>query len=245
MVIKPQSLNIDELLGTSPKLLSTDFPDHLFDGIQGYNELMLTDEFYARFAAYEFILIYQLDAFVFSDQLLHWCSRSYDYIGAPWFPPGEPSTTTNRALIALRRKWYRVFDIPSPHSGRTHEAQLNYSVGNGGLSLRRVTAMRRVLKDLSARVEPYRKATRNTWSEDIFFSIEANRYRRHLRTPTVCEAARFSWETNPLVAARLGHIELPFGCHAWNKLHRDVWHPIFANLGYSIDALAHATPSST
>ena len=49
-----------------------------------YSKLLLTQNFYKKFKNYKYILIYQLDALVFSDQLLYWCSKNYDYIGAPW-----------------------------------------------------------------------------------------------------------------------------------------------------------------
>ena len=32
------------------------------------------------------MLIYQLDAYVFKDELLNWANKGYDYIGAPWLP---------------------------------------------------------------------------------------------------------------------------------------------------------------
>jgi len=240
VLVKPENLCLDELTNQHPQLLTESFPDDFFASIQGYNRLMLSDDFYARFASYEFILIYQLDAFVFSDQLLHWCSCGYDYIGAPWIPMRVAPTIKNQLRIAVRRKWYRLLDITNPQSGLTHEAQLNYSVGNGGFSLRRIATMRKVLSTLHDRAEPFRLGTRRTWAEDIFFSIEANRYWNHVRTPTVQQASRFSWETNPAVAAQLSDVQLPFGCHAWNKLHRDEWRPIFARLGHSIDALLQA-----
>jgi hypothetical protein len=97
--------------------------------------------------------------------------------------------------------------------------------------------MRRVLAELDQLAEGYRLAVASRWHEDIFFSVEANRYRKRIRIPNARESARFSWETNPRVAARLTRGKLPFGCHAWDKLHRNAWRPIFARLGYSIDSL--------
>ena len=61
------------------------FPSHFFDSVKSYNKLMLTHDFYLRFCEYEYMLIYQLDAYVFDDQLAYWCNKGYDYIGAPWF----------------------------------------------------------------------------------------------------------------------------------------------------------------
>src|SRR6185312_14561683 len=33
---------------------------------------------------YKYILFYELDAWVFRDELNYWCTKGYDYIGAPW-----------------------------------------------------------------------------------------------------------------------------------------------------------------
>lgn len=59
------------------------FPDECLSSRRGYSELLLTPQFYRRFQQYEYLLIYQLDAFVFSDRLLYFCSLGCDYIGAP------------------------------------------------------------------------------------------------------------------------------------------------------------------
>ena len=59
------------------------FDKNYFANIQGYNQLCLSQEFYKRFINYEYMLICQTDAWVFKDELLYWCSKGYDYIGAP------------------------------------------------------------------------------------------------------------------------------------------------------------------
>lgn len=59
------------------------FHENYFKSIDGYNKLMLSPSFYKAFSNYEYILIYQLDAWVFKDELQHWCNQKYDYIGAP------------------------------------------------------------------------------------------------------------------------------------------------------------------
>ncbi len=43
---------------------------------------MMDNTFYKQFLNYEYILIYQLDAFVFKDEL-NYCSQGIDYVGAP------------------------------------------------------------------------------------------------------------------------------------------------------------------
>jgi hypothetical protein len=241
VLIKPQSLNLDALLKAHPQLCTESFNDDYFAGIGGYNRLMLSDGFYARFAKYEYVLIHQLDAFVFSDQLLNWCARGYDYIGAPWFPNSKVPTWHSYSRIYLRRTLYRWINRADRHVPRLHRAQYMYSVGNGGFSLRRVETMRTVLATLHSRAEAYRQTSSSIQNEDLFFCVEANRYFCHVKTPDIREASAFAWEQQPAVAAKLSGGNLPFGCHGFNKLHRSEWRPIFSRLGYSLDELLQQT----
>lgn len=245
VLFKPESLPVDNLSRRYPQLRHESFADHFFSGVAGYNRLLLADEFYARFSAYEFMLVYQLDAFVFSDQLLKWCERGYDYIGAPWIPKPDIPSRLTLTRAAARRRIFRLRNKQYHNRPMDHHAQQHYSCGNGGFSLRRIDRMREVLKCMAKRAEPYRLGRRTPWAEDIFFSIEVNRYRRHLRIPRFETAAQFAWETFPNVASYFTDGELPFGCHAFNKLHRDDWRPIFARLGFSLDALVEKPSAPT
>lgn len=92
--------------------------DSYFESVESYNQLMVSMEFYQLFNKYEYILIFQLDAFVFSDSLMKFCDMGYDYIGAPWI----------NGVKYLKNKDRGV-----------------YYVGNGGLSLRKVISFLRVL----------------------------------------------------------------------------------------------------
>ena len=98
------------------------FADSYFTGIESYNKLMLSADFYRRFLPYEYILIYQLDAFVFSDKLLYFCDLDFDYIGAPWL--------------------HGMFH----YKDDTHVV---WYVGNGGLSLRKVNSFLRVIEKIN------------------------------------------------------------------------------------------------
>lgn len=116
IAITPPNLSVNNKYFTRTESFSPDF----FTSIEAYNRLMLSPDFYRRFQDYEYILIYQLDAFVFSDQLSYFCNLGYDYIGAPWL--------------------HGIFNyIDSSH--------YLWHVGNGGLSLRRVESFIRILED--------------------------------------------------------------------------------------------------
>ncbi len=60
------------------------FDKKYFVSIESYNKLLLNEVFYTRFKDFKYMLLYQLDAFVFEDRLLHFSNLGYDYIGAPW-----------------------------------------------------------------------------------------------------------------------------------------------------------------
>ena len=118
ILLCPKSLKIQEKYSDLTCVRVAD--DHM-DSVQSYNQMMLSLWFYELFCGYEYVLIYQLDAFVFSDRLLEFCQLGYDYIGAPW----------------LRGSFN-----PNGVSGV-------YYVGNGGFSLRKVDSFINILKSNS------------------------------------------------------------------------------------------------
>ena len=77
--IAPNSLSFD--YGFSYNIVR--FPDRFFSSTASYSELLMNPNFYQIFATYNYLLIYQLYAFVFYDSLQEICAWGYDYIGAP------------------------------------------------------------------------------------------------------------------------------------------------------------------
>ena len=63
--------------------------------MEGYNELLLSENFYTTFSAFKYILIYQPDSYVFRDELMEWCKEGYDYIGAPWLEDNDEQIKLN------------------------------------------------------------------------------------------------------------------------------------------------------
>ena len=56
------------------------FDASYFASVRAYSRLLLDDAFYAALSGFDFILIYQLDAYVFRDDLEEWARRGYDYV---------------------------------------------------------------------------------------------------------------------------------------------------------------------
>jgi hypothetical protein len=65
----PESLGYSVYLSRAGSASVVRFPDRCFRSIETYSELLLSNAYYKAFSNYEFILIYQLDAFVFQDGL--------------------------------------------------------------------------------------------------------------------------------------------------------------------------------
>lgn len=85
-LVCPDGLNVSEYSKVAGRELRCEtFQPSFFENIDGYNRLMMSRMFYERFSGYDYMLIYQLDAWVFSDELTEWCLKGYDYVGAPWF----------------------------------------------------------------------------------------------------------------------------------------------------------------
>lgn len=80
----PESLDVQFYLKVIPKLGIKRMSDHYFDNVREYNRLRKNVKLYEAFAGYSHVLFHELDAFVFRDELHHWCQQSVDYIGAPW-----------------------------------------------------------------------------------------------------------------------------------------------------------------
>jgi hypothetical protein len=207
-IIKPESLNLNELVAKTPYIELLSFEDHYFSGVDQYNALMTSLHFYKRFNDFQFILIYQLDAFVFRDELRAWCSEGFDYIGSPTLH--QP-----------------IFDALPAEKKDDYAAALSKRrfVLNGGLSLRRIAAFTRYLKIYNFFFSPWKG------NEDMLFSQEATRLfpmRLFMKTPSWRRALGFAFEKSPAAAFALTGQKLPFGCHAWERYDPAFWRPYIA-----------------
>lgn len=210
----------------SVHLGQTVFDRSFFTSVQAYNRLMLSKPFYEAFREFAYMLVYQLDAYVFRDELAFWCSKGYDYIGAPWF----------------RKIW------------KFQSSTRLWAAGNGGFSLRKIDACLRIL-DYKGKFKPCSSWFRfhnsvllklkklpfgalkslpygntvdfyvavNRQTEDMFWAMDTAESYAGFRIAPVEEAIRFAFECHPSFLYTLNGEQLPFGCHAWNRYEPDFW----------------------
>lgn len=208
------------------------FADRYFSSVNGYNHLLMSLGFYSRFHRYEYILVVQTDALVFSDQLEEWCERSYSYVGAPWF------------------KGFERPEMPLSFLG----------VGNGGFSLRNVRDCLRVLA--LPRYLPYVSETasshfssvgrflqivkhrlifsysfypfRPVINEDVFWGWVVPDRCDFFSIPKPEDAISFAFEFAPDYLFELNGCQLPFGCHAWEKYNLQFWKNVMETRGINL-----------
>lgn len=216
ILVAPEGLDLSAYK-THREIRSEYFSPNFFKGLEGYNRLMLSKEFYKRFSSFEYMLICQLDAFIFKDSLKEWCRKDYDYVGAPW---------VNKPLFLFL---YVLVKTGLKNSLRLLLTRnIMKAVGNGGLSLRKIKTF----------IESDNKnVPRNTWkaNEDIYWSFFARRSNGGFITkPKASEAALFSIEIAPAALMKKQNYELPMGIHAWERYKPGFWNaPIQLALGES------------
>jgi len=197
------------------------FDNSFFESVDGYNRLLLSLDFYKRFIDYKYMLIYQLDAYVFRDELEYWCGQGYDYIGAPWFE-GWHEALPNAPIIG---------------------------VGNGGFSLRRIKSIIRLLKvaDLYISINDFLKKNKlfginipkriinyfdivrpESQNEDFYIFNLSTHFKWFIIAPT-SDACKFSFDVNPETLYKENDNNLPFGCHAWQRYGLEFWNQFINN----------------
>ena len=185
------------------------FDNTYFESTDTYSQLLINYDFYNKFCDYEYMLIYQTDCYLFKDDIKTWCNKGYDYIGAP--------------IIAQNKDWsLAVKGIPQ--------------VGNGGLSLRKVSTFLDLTNPKGEFITYYnitKEQLEKVKYEDVWFCDYVwNKYEFNI--PTWKEASKFALDMNVKVFFEKIKIDyLPMGCHAWPKNIRD-WKDKFKDINQNI-----------
>jgi hypothetical protein len=198
--IGPEGLDLSLYMVHFPKVPFVGLDKTHFESIQGYSRLLLTTSFYERFAAHEFMLVLQTDAILLKDDLDTWCSRPYDYVGAPW-----PDGIEIRVNVG-------VFEGEFGKTVRTR-------VGNGGLSLRRINKCIALLKEFPEAAQVFDRTGSN---EDLFFGIMGP-LSLDFHLPNEIVASTFSLELSPEYYFAVNKHHVPMGGHAWWKVSPAFW----------------------
>lgn len=178
-----------------------------------FNRLSLKPSFYERFFDYDYLLICQLDVYVFKDDLDAWTSRDEDFFGAPIF----------EGYTKGRREFKNIGN-------------------NGGISLRSIKSCHRVLSEISFRFNKFSSLwnVERHWgwrlyrlirdglifnynvghlkpviNEDLFWSAIVP---QQFSWFTACKpevGMYFAYDTNPRLLFEKSGCVYPMAIHAW------------------------------
>ena len=195
----PEGLDISEYKKYRSVIHYKQDPKFFVDTLS-YSKLMLSPFFYEGLAGYDYILIYQLDCYVFRDELEKWCNDGFDYVAPPW-------VKQDLVQWVLRKKRNYPVDLKLLH--RITRFKLLGEVGNGGFSLRKTDTMIRNLNFFSLRLRYY------NGNEDVFISHFLGSFNPFFRIPDTSTALQFGFDAHPDTAYQMNGEKLPFGCHGW------------------------------
>lgn len=198
-----------------------------FSSTQSYNKLLLSANFYKSFKDFRYILLYQLDAWVFRDELEYWCHKGYDYIGAPWFEnfgsheQGYKLWTVGNGGFSLRRisSFIKIFRSLMPFYShddlmRTYPTEVKFEK-----KVKRILMI--CIKSVGVKNNTRYFIKKYTKNEDLFWCLFYQNSHKSLNIPTCEISIDFSFERSPKYLYEKNGSSLPFGCHAWEKYEYD------------------------
>ena len=180
-------------------LKKVEFDPAYFESTATYSQLCIKYDFYNVFDEYEYMLIYQLDCYIFTDEIKQWCNKGYDYIGGP--------------IISTDCGWDTVKES---QKGK----QWTPYVGNGGFSLRKISVFKEITDpdgELRQKYELTDEKLKNVRWEDKYFCNDLYKI-YELDVPDWKEALEFGLDMS--VDVIYGYLALnptPMGIHSVDK----------------------------
>ncbi len=210
------------------------FNNNYFESVSGYNKLLLSPAFYAKFEEYNYVLLYQLDAYVFKDELMQWCDKGFSYIGAPWFKGQDKSTSESGFMEMAGNGGFSLRNIPDFLKVlRTYKIMESpakvfeeYQKLNAASFFIRIPVM--LLKMMGFRNNSNFERSKFQLNEDHYWAFHAVEIVPSFKVARAEEAIAFAFECQPKRMLALNKNQLPFGVHAWLKYDFDFWKPYIA-----------------
>ena len=206
LFIIPQSFNVDLFISTYLLKFINDnniddyqfryikYSDICFSSINAYNNmLVLNVNHYGDISNYDYILTYQLDGYIFDNELDYFLNKNYDYIGGYYLP-----------VFSDRSKYNNYDNIDTEH----HLSM------NGGVSLKNIKfcidSIKKYYNDYLNGCEF--NSVHSYLNEDTFFSLFYN------TEVNALDSIRFSlnWAGAESHYA-INNFKYPFCCHGINK----------------------------
>src|SRR5690348_9598823 len=124
VILAPKYLDLAAYWELLPRAADLRVEPHWMASIKAYNEMMISPLVFNALDGFTHMILHEPDAIVLRDEIDHWCSQPFDYIGAPWFEgwlgaaPDAPvigvgnsgfcfhNLSTSRRVTASLRRWH-------------------------------------------------------------------------------------------------------------------------------------------
>jgi hypothetical protein len=170
------------------------------------------------------MLIYQLDAYVFKDELEYWCNKDYDYIGAPWAyknGSGKIELRTGNGGFSLRKISSHINLFKKRKIVGSRKELINELWNKGKLNFSKIYTSVPKLFGFGNNSKYFIKQFKE--NEDYFWTLYAPQIDSNFKVAPPKEAMKFGFELEPRYLYNLNQKKLPFGCHAWEKHEPNFW----------------------
>lgn len=239
-LVCPEGMDTSAYKAIIPEIEVDHIAPHWQASYANFTKLKIEPFLYERYQAYEYVLFYELDVFVFRDELEKWCATGLDYIGAPWFE-GHVMANDASPVIGVGNGGFSLRKVSSMLRGR-RSAWLWSRLLAAQAKREPLKALRRVPGDLLRILRGQYPSLVFPRGEDNFWGLVVNRHLGWFHVASFEQAREFSFEALPRRLYKLNGNRLPFGCHAWARYDLDFWRPHIEAFGHSLEGL---TPQTT
>lgn len=209
-----------------------------FVSLTSYSNLLMSSDFYRRFGAYDYLLIFQTDALIIRGDLSKFISLEKAYIGAPWI---DKNRHTKKLLIGngglSLRKIKDFIEITSLNSIFPSQWWFNFPKQRFFrwgivLALYPLFYVLGLVSKIFGRSLFFDKCRLLSIAEDVSFAELLVQY--NIDMPIFEQAVDFSFESNPQRCYEINKQRLPFGCHAWERYDLQFWETHLSELNIRI-----------
>lgn len=230
-IVAPDSLDLQKYREVVPDCQVMFIAREWLSSVQQYNKLKISKYFYDLFRDYEYLLTYELDAWVFRDELLYWCDKGYDYIGAPWFEgygePGEKkeiigvgnSGFSLRNVSSCQKIWQRLERLKSIDETWKRIFFSRYIITKTVVRFLNSYFHFNLSKPVSGVFIDHFEGIK----DDGFWAEHVQSHFLDFKVASPECGMRFSFEVGSTLLYKMTKGSLPFGCHAWEKYEPEFW----------------------
>ncbi|WP_257957431.1 DUF5672 family protein [Parapedobacter tibetensis] len=212
-----------EHLTMFPGLIPMPLSSLYFKSVQDYNRLKVDINFYKKFDGFQYLLTYELDAYIFSNEFESINVFDYDYTGAPFFE-GYADATTESLFIQGGNSGFSMRNIQACIQGLTVLSKYRKKWKLQFFFIRKLPFFKSILKKVNWR---YYELFINDhfigymrggyFNEDVLLSRLLPIIYPSFKVANPLQAMRFSFEVNPEKLLEMNNNDLPLGCHAWPR----------------------------